>query len=97
MFKGISFKERWGKYLWASMTICSLFQYGCVRRIEKTVDRWAFFFVNHAGLFLIIFAIIVVIFTILEASSQKTCPDCFNKKVPKQAKVCQTCGYRFSD
>jgi len=61
------------------------------------MDRWAFFFANHAGVLLIIFAIIAVAATVLKGLSEKKCPDYLNKKVPKLAKVCQKCGYRFSD
>jgi hypothetical protein len=85
------------KLVWALMAICLMLQYGCVRSLENRMDRWAFFFVDHSWLFIIIFGAITLVAAVLQGLSEKTCPDCLNKKVPKQAKVCQKCGYRFSD
>jgi hypothetical protein len=45
----------------------------------------------------IIFGVIALAATILKGLFEKTCPDCLNKSVPKQAKVCSKCGYRFDD
>jgi hypothetical protein len=96
-FEGISFKAWQAKFLWALVTICSVSKYGCVKRLENRMDKWAFFVMDHIWLFVIIFAIIAVAATILKDLSEKTCPDCMNKSVPKHAKVCQKCGYWFSD
>lgn len=96
-FEGISFKAWQVKFLWALVTICSVSQYGCVKRLENRMNKWAFFVMDHIWLFVIIFGAIALVATILQGLSEKTCPDCMNKKVPKQAKVCQKCGYRFSD
>jgi hypothetical protein len=95
--KNIPFKSWQTKLLSALMVICLILQYGCARRIENRMDSWAFFFVNHIWFFVIIFGAIALVATVLQGLSEKTCPDCMNRKVPKQAKVCHKCGYRFSD
>ena len=98
LFNGyIPFKPWQTKLLWGLVTICLMPQYGCVRRLENRMDRWAFFSVDHIWFFVIIFGAIALLATVLQGLSEKTCPDCLNKKVPKQAEVCQKCGYRFSD
>lgn len=56
------------------------------------MDRWAFFFANHAGVPLIIFAIIAVAATVLKGLSEKTCPDCLNKKVRNRQKYAKNVG-----
>jgi hypothetical protein len=97
LYDGVLSKLLPTKLCWALVAICLTFQYGCVRRIENRVDRWAFFFVDHAWLFVIIFGVIALVATVLQGLRERTCPDCLNKKVPKQAKICQKCGYRFGD
>lgn len=96
IYKSIPFKPWQAKFLWALVTICLVSQYGCVRRLENRMDRWAFFVMDHIWIFVIVFGIIAVTATVLKGLSKKTCPDCMDRSVPKQAKVCQKCGYRFS-
>jgi hypothetical protein len=97
LYDGVLSKLLQTKLLSALVAICLVSQYGCVRRLENRMDRWAFLFVDHIWLFVIIFGAIALVATVLQGLSEKTCPDCMNKKVPKQAKVCQKCGYRFGD
>jgi len=59
------------------------------------MDKWALYVMDHIWTFVIIFGVIFVVASVLKALSEKTCPDCSNKSVPKRAKVCQKCGYRF--
>ena len=63
----------------------------CSFNTEFRISKWLFW--DHFWLSLIIFAIIAIV---LKRLSQKTCPDCLNTSVPKYAKVCQKCGYRFT-
>jgi hypothetical protein len=61
------------------------------------MDKWALYVMDHIWTFVIIFGVIALAATILKGLFEKTCPDCLNKSVPKQAKVCSKCGYRFDD
>jgi hypothetical protein len=64
---------------------------------EKSMDKLLWFVLNHIWLIVIICGGLALVGGIARALSEKTCPDCLNKAVPKQAKVCQKCGYRFRD
>jgi ssDNA-binding Zn-finger/Zn-ribbon topoisomerase 1 len=71
--------------------ICS----GCTFDTELRISRWVF--LDHFWLSLTLFLIILFIITlVIKRLFAKTCPDCLNIWVPKQAKVCQKCGHRFT-
>jgi hypothetical protein len=65
--------------------------------IEKSMEKLLWFVLNHIWLIVIIFGGLALVGSIVRTLSVKTCPDCLNKSVPKNARVCQKCGYRFRD
>ena len=61
------------------------------------MDKMILYATDHYLTIIIIIGAIAVVASVLKVLFSKTCPDCLNRSVPKQAKVCQKCGYRFDD
>jgi len=61
------------------------------------MDKLIFYATDHYLTIIIKVGAIAVAALVLKVLFSKTCPDCLNRSVPKPAKVCQKCGYRFDD